>query len=531
MAIILTGIQIDLGDPFEKAIQIAQKQLRVHSQDVAAAYPVKSSIDARHPHRIKIVYSVGIELKQNEEAILQRANIANASLRKNTSLDISLGSRPMTHRPIIVGFGPAGMFAALLLAQYGYRPFVLERGMDVDTRVQAVEGFWRSGVLDPKTNVQFGEGGAGTFSDGKLTTRIHDPRCGYVMEQLAKFGAPVEILRRAKPHIGTDKLRIVVKNIRRQIELLGGEVRFGIQMQDLLIRGGKLAGIVADGQTIACDQLILAIGHSARDTFSMLLKREVPIISKAFSVGVRIEHAQSVIDQGLYGKFAGHPALDKGEYQLSYREGDRGVYTFCMCPGGFVVPSSSEPETVVTNGMSEYARNGKNANAALVVSVDGSDFGWKPQDGIAFQKNLEKAAFLAGGRSYTAPGQTAKSFLENKAPAMPDRLEPTYALGVCPYHLNKLFPEAINRMLLVGLRKFERRIPGFSGSDSFLTGVETRTSSPIRILREEDYQSPKLKGLYPCGEGAGYAGGIVSAAVDGVRVAQQITSQYAPVEK
>ena len=404
----------------------------------------------------------------------------------------------------------------------------LKGQMDVDARIRAVEGFWKSGTLDVKTNVQFGEGGAGTFSDGKLTTRIHDPRCGYVMEQLARFGAPAQTMRRAKPHIGTDKLRMVVKNIRREIERMGGEIKFGMQVEDLLMKRGKLVGLIADRQPIACDQLILAVGHSARDTFEMLMQRQIPMVAKAFSVGVRIEHLQSVIDRGLYGNYAGHPALDKGEYQLSYREGERGVYTFCMCPGGIVVPSASEPQAVVTNGMSEYARDGKNANSALVVSVDQSDFGAGPMDGIAFQRSLERAAFSAGGGRYAAPGQTAKSFLDETRPALPNLLEPTYTLGVRPYPLKMLFPSQINRMLENGLRRFERRIPGFSGADAFLTGVETRTSSPIRILREEDFQSPALKGLYPCGEGAGYAGGIVSAAVDGVRVAQQIIGRYAP---
>lgn len=528
VAIILTGICTELDDPFEKAVQTAKKQLKIGTKDVLSAYPVKSSIDARHPEKIKLVYSVGIELACDEETVLRRANLSNASLRRDTKLEISFGMTPMAHRPVIVGFGPAGMFAALLLAQQGYRPLVLERGMDVDTRVRAVEGFWKSGTLDTKTNVQFGEGGAGTFSDGKLTTRIHDPRCGYVMEQLALFGAPEETMKRAKPHIGTDKLRKVVKTIRMEIERLGGQVKFGVQVEDLLIQRGKLVGIMADGQPIPCDQLVLAVGHSARDTFEMLARRQIPMIAKAFSVGVRIEHLQSVIDRGLYGKFAGHPALDKGEYQLSHREKDRGVYTFCMCPGGVVVPSASETETVVTNGMSEYARDGKNANAALVVSVDERDFGANPMDGVAFQRRLERAAFSAGGGSYSAPGQTAKSFLDADRPALPRSLEPTYARGIQPYSLSDLFPASINQMLATGLRKFERRIPGFSGADAFLTGVETRTSSPVRILREENFQSPALQGLYPCGEGAGYAGGIVSAAVDGVRVAQQIMAGCAP---
>lgn len=529
MAIVLTGIQVGLEDPFETAVEIARKQLKIRRQDIRAAYPVKSSIDARHPERIKLVYTVGLELGIDEAQALRRANPANGSLREDPVLTVQIGSQPMHCRPVVAGFGPAGMFAALLLAQNGYRPIVLERGMDVDTRVQAVERFWKTGQLDFDTNVQFGEGGAGTFSDGKLTTRIHDPRCGYVMEQLVRFGAPKETMQRAKPHIGTDRLRTVVKNMRWEIQRLGGEVQFGTSAAGLEIRQGRLCGIQTADGVLAAEQLILAIGHSARDTFRMLMEQGVPMTAKAFSVGVRIEHPQQMIDQGLYGKFAGHPALDRGEYQLSHREGSRGVYTFCMCPGGVVVPSASEAGMVVTNGMSEYARDGANANAALVVSVDGSDFGGNPQDGIAFQRRLEQAAFLAGGGGYAAPGQTAKSFLSGR-PSLPASLQPTYALGVRPYPLAELFPDVVNRMLEIGLRKFERRIPGFSGADAFLTGVETRTSSPVRILRNEELECPAVKGLYPCGEGAGYAGGIVSAAVDGIRVAQQLMARYAPAK-
>lgn len=530
MAIILTGIQTELEDSFDCAASAAIKKLEIKQNDIVAVYPVKSSVDARHPGRIKIVYSVGLELSCNEEEILKKAQLPNAALKKEEPLAISRGTKRMTSRPVVVGFGPAGMFAALLLAQNGYRPLVLERGADVDTRVKALEGFWHGGLLDEKTNVQFGEGGAGTFSDGKLTTRINDPRCGYVMGELLRFGAPKETMRRAKPHIGTDRLRAIVKNIRKEIELLGGEIRFNAKMENIRTDGNRVQAIVADGMEIPAEQVVLAIGHSARDTFQMLMEKEIPMISKAFSVGVRIEHLQSVIDRGLYGKFAGHPALEKGEYQLSYREGERGVYTFCMCPGGMVVPSASEPDTVVTNGMSEYARDGKNANAALVVSVDGSDFGWQPQDGIDFQRKLERTAFSLGGKNYKAPGQTAYSYLKGGPPALPENLQPTYALGVEPAGLDTLFPQTVNQMLRQGLERFERRIPGFSDKNAFMTGVETRTSSPVRILRGENHQSTGAKGLYPCGEGAGYAGGIVSAAVDGIRIAQQIMADYAPFD-
>ena len=530
MAIILTGIQTGLDEPFDNAVSAAIKKLKIRPQDVKKAYPIKSSIDARHPKSIRLVYSVGLELSVDEEALLAKRSVPGATLRKDPALELHFGQKKLQHRPVIIGFGPAGMFAALLLAQQGYRPLVLERGQDVDKRVQAVEGFWHRGLLDPESNVQFGEGGAGTFSDGKLTTRIHDPRCGFVMEQLTRFGAPEETMQKAKPHIGTDKLRSVVKNLREEVCRLGGEVRFGVKLESIAQNDGKLTAIRADGQVIPVEQLVLAIGHSARDTFEMLMEQQIPMTTKPFSVGVRIEHPQELIDRGLYGQFAGHPALDQGEYQLSHREGDRAVYTFCMCPGGAVVPSASEPDTVVTNGMSEYARDGKNANAALVVSVDEKDFGSHPKDGIEFQRRLEKAAFLAGGCTYSAPGQSAKSFLDGTNPVKASSLRPTYALGTVEYPLEKLFSPQINRMLQTGLRKFERRIAGYSGSNAYMTGVETRTSSPVRILRGEDFQSPAVKGLYPCGEGAGYAGGIVSAAVDGVRVAQQIISEYAPME-
>ena len=532
MAIILTGICTELDDPFEKAVQTARKQLKVRTKDILSAYPVKSSIDARHPEKIKIVYAVGIELAGNEEAVLRRANLSNASLRRSGTLELSFGTRPMVHRPVIAGFGPAGMFAALLLAQQGYRPLILERGMDVDRRVQAVESFWKSGVLDPKTNVQFGEGGAGTFSDGKLTTRIHDPRCGYVMEQLTCFGAPAQTMRRAKPHIGTDKLRGVVKNIRREIERLGGEIKFGVQVEDLLVYQGKLAGLIADGQPIACDQLVLAVGHSARDTFAVLHTMGLPLECKPFSVGFRAEHLQTEIEKSLYHGAAGNPALPRGEYQLSQHVEKRCVYTFCMCPGGQVVASASEKGRVVTNGMSYHARSGRNANAAVVVSVGGEDFGNDPRKAIAFQRELEARAYAAGrpGGEYAAPAENIQSFLEGRGQLKISRVQPTYDRGVCPADLGALLPGELADTLRAGLRAYERKIAGYTAPEAILTGLETRTSSPVRLKREENFECAQLAGLYPCGEGAGYAGGIMSAAVDGLRVARAIISRYAPAE-
>ncbi len=531
MAIVISGISLGLDDDFSEARQLALDAVKVPVERVEKIFPVKKSVDARHKRNIKIVYSVGIELKENEDEFFSRLKLPNAALVKNKSPQINRGTRLMDHRPVVIGFGPAGMFASLLLARYGYFPMIFERGADVDTRTRLVKNFWENGVLDCETNVQFGEGGAGTFSDGKLTTRINDTRCSYVLNEFSRFGAPSETMTLARPHIGSDKLAQIVKNIRLEILRLGGEIHFNSRFEGLQIRDGKICAVKVNGQDINCDSVILAIGHSARDTFRLLNRHNISMAAKAFSVGVRIEHFQKTIDTGMYGEFAGHPALKNAEYQFSYRENGRGVYTFCMCPGGVVVPAASQGEAVVTNGMSEYSRDGENANSGLVVSVDEKDFGSDPLAGMLFQQRLEQNAFLAGGGGFAAPGQTAESFLNNKPPKLPASLIPTYALGVRPFPLEKLFPRDINRMMRKGLEKFRRNIPGFASSEAFLTGVETRTSSPVRIVRNIDLQSPSAQGLYPCGEGAGYAGGIVSAAVDGVRVAQKIIEEFAPPKR
>ena len=441
------------------------------------------------------------------------------------------GKKALAHRPVIVGFGPCGMFCALWLARRGYRPLVLERGADVDARTAAVNAFWKTGTLNETTNVQFGEGGAGTFSDGKLNTGVNSPRIGWILEQFVAAGAREDILYDAKPHVGTDVLLTVVQNLRKRIISLGGEVRFNTALTGLHTRNGALTGIETTAGPVPCEQMILAVGHSARDTFAMLHDLGLPLECKPFSVGFRAEHLQTEIDKSLYHGAAGHPALPKGEYQLSQHvSGGRCVYTFCMCPGGTVCAAASEAGGVVTNGMSLHARDGRNANAAVVVSVDGSDFDNDPAKAVAFQRRLEQAAYRAGGGNYLAPAETVGSFLAGRGALELGAVQPTYPRGVTPCDLGSLLPDDLSGALRAGLTAFGRKLAAYRATDAVLTGLETRTSSPVRLLRDkENLQCTGLAGLYPCGEGAGYAGGIMTAAVDGVRCAAELMKNWGPM--
>lgn len=524
MAIIVSQIKTTLDEAKDNAISKALSLLSVSKKDIRTARLYKTSVDARR--EICFVSSVYVELHSAEKERRLSEKLQNVRLHDNAPLEISFGSERPQGDIYIAGFGPAGMFCALTLCEFGYRPIVLERGAAMDERISAVEGYWKGGKLNTSTNVQFGEGGAGTFSDGKLTTRIGDPLCSRVLERLCEFGAPEEILTKAKPHIGTDKLRAVVKNLRNKIIEYGGEVRFLSPLEEISLNSGHISEITINGAKERCGALVLAVGHSAHDTFSMLLKNGIEMQPKPFSIGARIEHLQTDINAALYGKYAGHPALPPAEYQLSYREGERGVYTFCMCPGGYVVASASENGTIVTNGMSYFDRAGENANSAVLVSVTPDDFGASPLAGAEFIHRLEANAYELSGGSGKAPAMLTREFVGNGNSFTLGRVTPTYPLGVEGADLRKLFPEHISDIMARGLKYFDRRIKGFSDSDSVLTAIETRSSSPVRIPRCEAGFMQCADNLFPCGEGAGYAGGIMSAAVDGIRTAIRIMEKY-----
>ncbi|SHM77129.1 NAD(P)/FAD-dependent oxidoreductase [Rhizobacter sp. OV335] len=538
----ITELRLPL-DHAEGALRPAVLQRLGLADAALKAFTVfKRSYDARKKAAIVLIYTIDCELADpaDETALLQRFS-ADPHVKPSPDTryrfvghapaDFQSSGRP---RPLVVGFGPCGLFAALILAQMGLRPIVLERGKEVRQRTQDTWGLWRKKILNPESNVQFGEGGAGTFSDGKLWSQISDPRhlTRKVLAEFVKAGAPEEILFVSKPHIGTFRLVSMIEKMRADIEALGGEIRFEQRVTDVLIEGNHIRGVtLASGEQLRADHVVLALGHSARDTFAMLHERGVHMEAKPFSVGFRIEHPQSIIDRARFGPNAGNTILGAADYKLVHHAANgRSVYSFCMCPGGTVVAATSELGRVVTNGMSQYSRNERNANAGIVVGITPQDYAQDPNapgpvsplDGIEFQRRIESRAFELGGGNYEAPGQLVGDFVKGQRSRELGNVQPSYKPGVLLGDLHPSLPDYAIEAIREALPAFERQIKGFSMPDAVLTGVETRTSSPLRITRGKDFQSLNVKGLYPAGEGAGYAGGIMSAGVDGIEVAEAL---------
>jgi uncharacterized FAD-dependent dehydrogenase len=541
----LTELKLPL-DHEQGAIKSAiLTRLKISASDLIGFSVFRRATDARKRNAIALTYTLDIEVA--DEAALLRRFAGDRNLARAPDMNyrfVTSAPAGATPRPVVVGAGPCGLFAALVLAQMGFRPLILERGKVVRERTKDTWGLWRRSVLNPESNVQFGEGGAGLFSDGKLHSQIKDPRHHgrKVLTEFVAAGAPPEILTVGKPHIGTFRLVTIVESMRRTIEALGGEYRFESRLEDIEIDTGgdglrRVRGVMlADGSHIAADHVVLAVGHSARDTFQMLWDRGVAIEAKPFSIGVRIEHPQALIDRCRYGANAGagagagagHPELGAADYKLVHHcANGRSVYTFCMCPGGTVVAAASEPGRVVTNGMSQYSRNERNANAGIVVGITPADYPGHPLAGIAFQRHWEERAFAAGGADYAAPAQLVGDFLAMKASTALGDVIPSYKPGVRTGDLAACLPEFAVAAIREAIASFDRQIKGFAMADAVMTGVETRTSSPIRIGRDDTFQSINTRGLYPAGEGAGFAGGILSAAVDGIRIAEAVALSMA----
>ena len=525
----ITELRLPLEHPADALPAAIAQRLGVTLDEVLAFTIFKRGYDARKRDAIVLVYTIDVTIAA-EAAVLARFS---TDQHINPSPDtryqpVAQAPENLEQRPVIVGFGPCGIMAGLLLAQMGFRPLILERGKKVRERTKDTWGLWRKSELNPESNVQFGEGGAGTFSDGKLYSQIKDPKHygRKVLTEFVKAGAPEEILYLSKPHIGTFRLVKMVENIRHQIEQLGGEIRFQQQVTDLVIEAGQVRGLVlASGEQIRTDHVIMALGHSARDTFTMLHQRGVFMEAKPFSLGFRIEHPQRLIDQARFGKHAGNEKLGAADYKLVHHANNgRAVYSFCMCPGGQVVAATSEIGRVVTNGMSQYSRAERNANAGIVVGVTPEDFPGGPLAGLEFQRQWESRAYELGGCNYHAPGQLVGDFIKGQASTQLGTVEPSYQPGVQLTDLATSLPDYAIGAIREALPAFERQIKGFSLYDAVLTGVETRTSSPLRMTRGQDLQSVNVKGLYPAGEGAGYAGGILSAGVDGIKVAEAVAT-------
>ena len=527
----LTELKLPLDHSESELRSAILKRLGIATDELLGYSIFRRSHDARKPSAIVFIYTLDVELRSEKALLARLRGDRHIGPTPDTSYRFVARAPQAAEypRPVVIGSGPCGLFAGLILAQMGFRPIILERGKSVRERTRDTWDLWRKGQLNPESNVQFGEGGAGTFSDGKLYSQIKDPhyRGRKVLTEFVKAGAPAEILYVSKPHIGTFRLVTMVENMRAGIEALGGTIRFQSRVEDICIEQGQVRGLrLAGGETIATTRIVLAVGHSARDTFEMLHARGVDMEAKPFSIGVRIEHPQSLIDRARFGSNAGNPLLGAADYKLVHHcSNGRSAYSFCMCPGGTVVAATSEAGRVVTNGMSQYSRNERNANSAIVVGVTPADFPGSPGDplaGIAFQRHWEGLAFEAGGGNYSAPAQRVGDFLAGRPSTHLGTVLPSYTPGVHPTDLALCLPDFVIAALRESLPAFAREIAGFAMEDALLTGVETRTSSPLRITRDDGFQSLNTRGLFPAGEGAGYAGGILSAAVDGIKVAEAV---------
>lgn len=524
----LNDVRLPLDYDDDKIKELAARQLKIDKSKLKSAVLFRRSVDARKKDDITFISTIDAELKCNEDSVLRRCKSNKINLAEPYKYELP-NSTMLEQRPIVVGAGPAGLFAALILAQAGQKPVLIERGKNVDERTADVKNFWNGGVLLTESNVQFGEGGAGTFSDGKLNTGTKDARSRKVLIEFVNHGAPEEILFNAKPHIGTDKLKSTVKSIREEIIRLGGEVYFQTKLTGICFKNGRVEKIKVEKhnhstEELYSDNVILALGHSARDTFRMLFDSGFVIEAKPFAVGVRIEHLQENINKSQFGKFYNNKILGAADYKLNvHLNNGRGVYTFCMCPGGSVVAAASEENTVVTNGMSEFARDRKNANSALLVGVNPSDFGsTHPLSGIEFQRRIEHKAFVAGGGNYFAPVQRVGDLLKRQKTVLLGNVFPSYNPGFGFSEISDYLPEFVSESIREAISLLDRKLHGFADPNAIITGAETRSSSPVRIIRRNDFQSAAFEGVYPCGEGAGYAGGIISAAVDGIKCAEAI---------